>query len=96
MIPDSAPMSAKGYSKKQSDYAQSVAALSIISEQKESPEKKYFVSEEDIKSLQDLNFQCYIEAVDYDFDEQNGNMVPKCQVREIESTPTEDNQFLAQ
>ena len=32
MIPDSAPMSAKGYSKKQSDYAQSVAALSIISE----------------------------------------------------------------
>ena len=48
MIPDSAPMSAKGHSKKQSDYAHS-AAMSIISEQKESPEKKYYVSEEDIK-----------------------------------------------
>ena len=92
ILPGSAPMSAKGHSKKQSEHAPSVA-LSVISEQKESPEKQYCVSEEE-NDLQDLNFQCYMEAVDYEFDRDNGNMVPKCLIREVESTPTEDKEYL--
>ena len=35
-----------------------------------------------------------MEAVDYEFDKDNGNMVPKCQIREVESTPTEDKEYL--
>ena len=54
----------------------------MISEQKESPEKKYCVSEEK-DYLQDLNFKCYMEAVDYEFDRDNGNMVPKCLGRRL-------------
>ena len=70
--------------------------MSVISEQKESPEKRIDVSAEDDQSLQDLNYQYCIDAIDYDFDESNGNMVPKCLVRSVESTPTEDYQLVTE
>ena len=35
-----------------------------------------------------------MDAIDYDED-SNGNMRPMCLLRPVESTPTEDNEFLA-